>query len=70
MEPRPSSQNKGDLFAPEGQRTENKRQEIEDEGEAVAVLEGDKGLPLDWRLMKHIGTWWSIKVKWGNPVLG
>jgi hypothetical protein len=33
--PRPRSQQKGDLFAPEGQRTGNKRQrqEIEDEGE-------------------------------------
>ena len=39
--PRPSSQHKGDLFAPEGQRAGNKRQrqEIEDEGEG----EGKKG---------------------------
>ena len=46
--PRPSSQHKGDLFAPEGQRAGNKRQtqEIEDEGE------GNKGEGkgyLSWR---------------------
>ena len=51
--PRPSSQHKGDLFAPEGQRAGNKRQrqEIEDEGEGernkgegegIFVLEGNR----------------------------
>ena len=55
--PRPSSQHKGDSFAPERQRTGNKRQrqEIEDEGEgegnkekgAVVFVLEDKGLPLD-----------------------
>lgn len=50
--PRPSSHHLGDLFAPEGQRTRNKRQrqETEDEGEGKVYLSWwDKGLPLDGR---------------------
>ena len=54
--PRPSSQHKGGLFAPEGQRAGNKRQrqEVRDEGEGDGNKgEGEryylknKGLPLD-----------------------
>ena len=36
--PRPSSQHKGDLFAPEGQRAGNKRQRQEIKGEGVGEV--------------------------------
>ena len=49
--PKPSSQHKGDVFAPEGQRSGNKRQrqEMEDEegNKGKKIGERDKGLPLD-----------------------
>ena len=72
--PRPSSQHKGDSFAPERQRTGNKRQrqEIEDEGEG----EGNKGgrrdicpgwtknyLWIEMRQTRPIGEWQFIKIK-------
>ena len=73
--PRPSSQHKGDSFAPEGQRTGNKRQrqEIEDEGEGEGNKEegrgylfvlDNKGQPLD-REETDVAhrQWWFIKVK-------
>lgn len=51
--PRPGSQHEGDLFALEGQRPGNKRQEIEDggegnegEGRVFVLVGGGKGLLL------------------------
>jgi hypothetical protein len=79
---RPSSQHKGDLFAPEVQRAGNKRhrQDREDEGEeegnkeegtGVFVLKWDKGLPLvraetDLAYRQMM----VYKGKGGYPVLG
>ena len=50
QDPKTSSQHKGDLFAPEGQRAGNKRQrqELEDEGEGEGNKE-EGGEYLSWR---------------------
>lgn len=47
--PRPSSQNKADLFAPDGQRTENKRQRLDIEDEGEGNKEEGKGVFLQAR---------------------
>ena len=75
--PRPSSQLKGDVFAPERQRVGNKRQgqEIEDEGEKGR----NKGylsqrtidfLWIERRRIWPTGKWQFMKVKGETPVLG
>jgi hypothetical protein len=78
--PRPSSQHKGGLFAPERQRAGNKRQrlETEDKGQEKKKKEQVKGgrdvcprgakdcLWIERRWMWPIGKWHFIKVK-GNP---
>ena len=71
-----SSQHKGDVFAPEGQRAGNKRQreEIEGEGEGKknkgegeGIFFAPEGQRLERRQLWPIGKWQFIKGKRGNP---
>jgi len=78
--PRPSSQHKGNLFVPEGQRAGNKRQrqEIEDEGEG-GRSQGRQGrnfcpgcgakycLWIERKQTWPTGKWRLIKVKEETP---
>jgi hypothetical protein len=64
--PRPSSQHKGGLFAPEGQRVGNKRQrqEIEDEAEGKGGRRGIcPGVETKGCLWIEKGQMWPIE-KW------